>query len=222
MDKATAPKRIQAFLKLCALYIPCKHDDYDGAVLNLDSEVSPDIRSAKLSLEVVQERQLPAIVKAQNEAVSVLLQVLYFLQQGHVQFLMRDYRARVIDAHGNDAFTAKVKTKKPGKDGLPRPIHDVTNNSTPPSERTVDMTREDEEEGVVNSDNEGSESHLNRDSEGEQANTHVPSTPQQEMHQCSTGASMPLEESEAAGFGSDTSPRNETGNNVELSRAERK
>ncbi len=80
----------------------------------------------------------------------------------------------------------------------------------------------EDEEGAVGADEEGSESHLNRDSEGEQANTHVPSTPQQEMHQCSAGASMPLEESEAAGFGSDTSPRNETGNNVELSRAERK
>ena len=80
----------------------------------------------------------------------------------------------------------------------------------------------DDEEGAVDSDEEGSESHLNRDGEGEQANTCVPSTPQQEMRQRSAGASMPLEESEAAGFGSDTSPRNETGNNVELSRAERK
>ena len=33
----------------------------------------------------------------------------------------------------------------------------------------------------------------------------------------SAGASIPLENSEAAGFGSDTSPRNEMGNNVELS-----
>ena len=220
-DKATAPKRIQAFLKLCALYIPCEHDDYDAAVLHLDSEVSHDLRAAKLSLETVQERLLPAMVKAQNEAVSVLLQVLYFLQQGHVQFLMRDYKARVMEAHGNDAFTSKVKTKKPGKDGLPRPIHDVANKSTPTSERTVDMTLEDEE-GAVNSEDEGSESHLNRDDEGEQANTHVPSTPQQETQPCSAGAPMPLENSEAAGFSSDTSPRNETGDNDELSRAERK
>ncbi len=100
----------------------------------------------------------------------------------------------------------------------------TTSPTGPPhhaSEQTVDMTLEDEE-GAVGAEEEGLESHLNRDGEGEQANTHVPSTPQQEMHQCSAGASMPLEESEAAGFGSDTSPRNETGNNVELSRAERK
>ena len=108
-DKATAPKRV-----LCALYIPREHEDYDEAVLSLDTEVSLDLRTAKLILEDFQEQQLPAIVKAQNEAVSVLL-VLYFLQQGHAQFLMRDYRARVIEAHGPDAFTSKVKTRKPGK-----------------------------------------------------------------------------------------------------------
>jgi hypothetical protein len=223
-DKATAPKRVQAFLQLCALYIPCEHEDYDDVILNLDAEVSLNLSSAKLSLEIVQEQRLPAIIKAQNEAVSTLLQVLYFLQQGHVLFLIGDYKARVIDAHGHDTFTAKVKTKKPGKDGLPRSIHDVTNKSTPPPERTVDMTREDEE-GAVDSDDEDEVypfGPLNRDGEGEQANTHVPSTPQQEMRQCSAAALMPLENSEAAGFGSDTSPRNETGNNVELSRGSRK
>ncbi len=93
-DKATAPKRIQAFLQLCALYIPCEHDDYDDAVLNLDAEVSLNLRSAKLSLEIIPEQRLPAIIKAQSETVSTLLQVLYFLQLGHVQFLMGDYKAR--------------------------------------------------------------------------------------------------------------------------------
>ena len=220
-DKATAPKRVKAFLQLCAMYIPCEHDEYDDAVANLDAEVDHDLFAAKLTLEVVQEQQLPAIIKAQNEAVSTLLQVLYFLQQGHVQFLVGDYRARVIDAHGHDAFTAKVRTKKPGKDGLPRSIHDVGNVSTPPPDGTVDMTHEDEE-GAVGTDDEGSESHLNCDSEGEQANTHVPSTARQEMRKRSMRASVPLPISEAAGFSSDTSPRNETGDNDELSRAERK
>jgi hypothetical protein len=219
-DKATAPKRILAFFQLCALYIPCEFDDYDDAVRTLDAEVDPDLRSARLFLEIIQEQRLPAIVKAQNEAVSTLLQVLYFLQQGHVQFLIGDYKARVIDAHGHDAFTTKVRTRKLGKDGLPRSIHDV-NTSTPPPGQTVDMSQ-DEDEGAVGSDDEGSELHLNRDDEGEQANTHVPSIPQQERHQLSTKTSMPPKNSEASGFGSDTSPRNETGDNDELSRAERK
>ncbi len=130
---------------------------------------------------------MPAIVKAQNEVVSVILQVLYFLQRGHVQFLMGDYKARILETHGHDAFTAKVKTKKPGKDGLPRSIHDV-DPSNPTPEQTVDMSQDDDE-GALGSDDEGSEFHHNRDDEGEQANTHVPSTPQQERPQPSTKGS---------------------------------
>jgi hypothetical protein len=219
-DEATAPKRISAFLRLCPLYIPCESDDYEDAIRNLDSEVDPDLRKAKLTLELVQEQRLPAIAKALNEAVSVILQVLYFLQRGHVQFLMGDYRARVLEAHGHDAFTAKVKTKKPGKDGLPRSIHDVDPFNLTPGQ-TVDMSQ-DNDEGALDSDDEGSKFHHNRDGEGEQANTHVPSTPQQERPQPPTKGSILPKNSEAAGFGSDTSPRNETGDNEELSQAERK
>ena len=219
-DEATAPKRISAFLRLCPLYIPCEFDDYEDAVRDLDSEVDPDLRKAKLTLELVQEQRLPAIVKAQNEAVSVLPQVLYFLQREHVQFIIGDYKARILEAHGHDAFTAKVKTKKPGKDGLPRSIHDV-DPSNPTPGQAVNMSQSDEE-GALGSDDEGSESHYNRDGEGEQANTHVPSSPQQERYQPSTKGSMPPKNFEAAGFGSDTLPCNEMGDNDELSRAERK
>jgi hypothetical protein len=217
-DKATAPKRISAFLRLCALYIPCEVDNYDDAVKTLDSEVDSDLRKAKLILEIIQEQNLPVIVKAQNEAVPAFL--LYFLQRGHVQFLIGDYKARILDAHGHDAFTTKVRTKKLGRDGLPRSIHDVNSSTSTPG-RTVDMSQSDDE-GAVGSDDEGSESHLNRDGEGKLADTHVPSTPQQERLQLSTERSMPPRNSEAVGFGSDTSPRNETGDNDELSRAGRK
>ncbi len=55
-DKATAAKRISTFLRLCHLYIPCERDDYEGAVYELEQEVSPDLRTAKLTLEVVQEQ----------------------------------------------------------------------------------------------------------------------------------------------------------------------
>ncbi len=93
---------------------------------------------------------------------------------------MGDYRARVLEAHGHDAFTAKVKTKKPGKDGLLRSIHDV--RSSNPTGQTVDMSQDDDE-GALDSDEEGSEFHHNRDGEGDQANTHVPSISQQERPQ---------------------------------------
>jgi hypothetical protein len=220
-DKATAPKRISTFLQLCELYIPCEFDDYADAVVRLDSEVDSDLRGAKLALEFVQEQSLPRIVKAQSDAVSTLLQVLYFLQQGHVQFLMGDYKARVLEAYGSDAFAKKAKTKKLGKDGLPRAVHDVNPPPKTP-EVIVDMSQDDEE-GATESDDEGAESpYHDRDGEGEQANTHVSSTPQQEKRQLSTEASMHPEEFEAAGFGSDNSPRNETGDHDELGRAERK
>ena len=82
---------------------------------------------------------------------------------------------------------------------------------------------QDDEEMAGESDDEGSGSHHHyRDGEGEQANTHVSSTPQQEQRQLSMEASTPPESSEAAGFSSDNSPRNETGDHDELSRAERK
>jgi hypothetical protein len=111
-------------------FAPCEFDDYLEAVNfgSLDSEVDPDVRAAKLALELVQEQFLPRIIKAQHEAVSVLLQVLYLLQQGHVQFLMGDYKARVLEAHGFDALTTKTRAKKLGKDGLPR--LQITSQST--------------------------------------------------------------------------------------------
>ena len=201
-------------------YIPCEREDYEEAVHNLDSEVSPDLRTAKLTLEVVQEQRLPAIVKAKDEAVSTILQVLYFLQQGHVQFLMGDYKTRVLEAHGHDAFTVKVRTQKLGKDGLPRSIHDTTTVSS--GELDESMSQENDGE-TTDSDGEGSESHHHSDVEGDQANAHVPSTSQQGKPQPPlTGSSLPGNSAEAAGFGSDTSPRNETGDNEEPSRAERK
>jgi hypothetical protein len=182
--------------------------------------VSPDLRTAKLTLEVVQEQRLPAIVKAKDEAISTILQVLYFLQQGHVQFLMGDYKTRVLEAHGHDAFTVKVRTQKLGKDGLPRSIHDTTTVSS--GELDESMSQENDGE-TTDSDEEGLESNHHRDVEGEQANTHVPSISQQERPQPPVrGSRLPGNSVEAAGFGSDTSPRNETGDNEELSRAERK
>jgi hypothetical protein len=136
---------------------------------------------------------------------------------------MRDYRTRVLEAHGHDAFTVKVRTQKLGKDGLPRAIHDMTTVS-PGVGQDESMSREsDGSDGeTTGSDDEGSESYHHRDVEGEQANTPVPSISQQEKAQPPVRGSRLPGNSEAAGFGSDTSPRNETGDNEELSRVERK
>ncbi len=85
-------------MRLCAAFIPCEHAEYDEAVEKFKAEVEDVVDEAKLTLENVQDRFLPAIVKAQSEAVSVLHQVLYALQIGHVQFLMAaDYKNRIIE-----------------------------------------------------------------------------------------------------------------------------
>ena len=48
------------------------------------------------------------ILKFINErmaaATSVLLQVLYFLQEAHVQYLLRQYRDAFVDVHGANAI----------------------------------------------------------------------------------------------------------------------
>ncbi len=76
-DKATAQKRIWAFLKLCAKFIPCEHEAYDLAVTCLDAEVDDDLSKAWTVLRTTQEQCLPEIVKTQRKAASVLLKVLY-------------------------------------------------------------------------------------------------------------------------------------------------
>jgi hypothetical protein len=66
---------------------------------------------------------LPTINRLQEEAVSVLLQVLYFLHQGRVQFLANDYRARLIEAHGQGVLPKKAPG--PGRNRPSRVISDI-------------------------------------------------------------------------------------------------
>jgi len=149
---------------------------------------------------------MPTIVKLECEATSVLLQVLYALHRGHVQFLMADYRSRIIKAYPN-AFT-KIRPPRLGKDGLPLKIRDVGLN-TNSSDNTVDMS-------LV--DNDGTSSDIDpNDGAGREANTFSSSTTSQAVpHPLMKGKTAPPKDIEAAGFGSDTSPRTETGDNDEL------
>jgi hypothetical protein len=149
---------------------------------------------------------MPTIVKLECEATSVLLQVLYALHRGHVQFLMADYRSRIIEAYPN-AFT-KIRLPRLGKDGLPLQIRDVGLN-TNSSDNTVDMS-------LVDDDGTSSDIDTN-DGSGSEANAFTSSTslavPQ---HPSKKGKTAPPKDIEAAGFGSDTSPRTEMGDNDEL------
>ncbi len=144
-------------------------------MFSLDAEVDTDVERAKAVLAFVEEQQLPAIIKLQDEAVSVLLQVLYALHQGRVQFLMGDYKARVIEAHDQEAFPSR-------RNRPPRAIQDV-HVPAPKSEQVrVDLVKEEGEDGGESTDHEDSGSSPIYTSGGEEdkANTHVPSAPQQE------------------------------------------
>jgi hypothetical protein len=213
-DKAAAQKRIWAFLKLCAKFIPCEHETYDLAVGCLDAEVDDDVAEARKILKTVQETCLTAIVQAQRNAVSVLLQVLYFLHHGHVQFLMGDYRARVLDAHGTDAFP---KAPRPGAVAI---VHarDIRSPALNNEQAEVDMAQKGDDESTDTKDS-GSSPHYTSGGEEDQANTPVPSVPQMKATRSQVGTLMPSETTEAAGFGSDTSSCKEASDNDELGQA---
>jgi hypothetical protein len=80
------------------------------------------IEQKQYSFALVEDQYLPIINRLQDEDVSVLLQVLYALHQGRVQFLLGDYRGRLIDAHGQGALPKRVP--RSGKDRPPRTIQD--------------------------------------------------------------------------------------------------
>jgi len=216
-DRATAPKRIATFLRLCATFIPCDHVAYDQAVFSLDAEVDADVERAKAVLASVEEQHLPAIIKLQDGAVSVLLQVLYALYQGRVQFLMGDYKTRVIEAHGREAFPSRTSNRN--KDRPPRVIQDVHVPAPKLEQARVDLTNEEDGETTDDQDT-GSSQDYTSGGEEDKANTRVPSAPQQEATRSQMGTSTPLETTEAAGFGSDTSSRKEADDNDELGQAE--
>ncbi len=92
----------------------------------------------------------------------------------------------------------------------------------PNSERArVDLTKEEgeDDEEFMNSQDPGSSPHYTSGGEEDKANTPVPSSTQMKATRSQVGTSTPSETTEAAGFGSDTSPRKESGKNEELSRA---
>jgi hypothetical protein len=76
----------------------------------------------------------------------------------------------------------------------------------------VDMSASGEDDGTI------SDIDL-VDGEGNETNTFVSSTSQKESRPLQKGMTTPSKNIEAAGFGSDTSPRTETGDNEELDQA---
>ncbi len=120
------------------------------------------------------------------------------------------------DVHVRDASHKRVQ--RLGKDGRPVMSHAGHVFDLVPEQTEVDMTKEDDDESADSKDS-GSSPHYSSGGDEDQANTSVPSAPQTKATRSQMGTSMPSETTEAAGFGSDTSPRTESGDNDELGRA---
>jgi hypothetical protein len=120
------------------------------------------------------------------------------------------------EVHAQDTLPDKVQ--RLGRDGRPvmtQAGHEFVHNS---ERAQVDLLKEEDGESTDLEDSGSSPIYINGGEE-DKANTHVPSAPQKEATRSQVGTSTPLETTEAADFGSDTSPRTESGDNDELSRA---
>jgi hypothetical protein len=216
-DERTAPKRIRIFLKLCSVFIPCEYEDYYRAVAQLDVELNPEFLVAVQPYNVVRDEILGGISSRIGTASSVLLQVLYTLQHGHVQYLLGEYRTAFVDAFGPNSLphekTARRDVKTRASSGPPR---DKRALGQEPS-KVEDQAEVDVE---MDDDTSGSDLDYPRVVEDDEAHTSVSSTTQKEARRLQLETTTTSENTEAAGFGSDTSPRTESGDYDELGQAE--
>jgi hypothetical protein len=166
---------------------------------------------------------LVLITERMAAATSVLLQVLYFLQEAHVQYLLRQYRDAFVDMHGANAIPRERDAP------LPAPRSTRARISAGPPRTPRDLGQEpskvedDPENDVdMNNDTSGSNSDYTRDDENDEVNTSVSFTAQQQACRLQEETTTTSENIEAAGFGSGTSPRTESGDYDELSQAEAK
>ena len=207
------------FIKLCSVFIPCECDDYYHAIAQLDVELNPEFLVAVQPYNVVRDQIFGSISRRIETATSVLLQVLYTLQRGHVQYLLDQYRLALVDTFGPAGLPAEKKARAKAarmKDStipkLPRDRHALGQESS---------KVEDQEEYDVEMD--GDSSGLDQDNfrviEDDEAHTSVSSITQQQARRLQMETMTTSETTEAAGFGSDTSPRTESGDYDELSQA---
>ncbi len=125
---------------------------------------------------------------------------------------MVGYKSRILEAYPH-AF-AKARPPRLGKDGLPKRITDVGSVvNTNVSNNTVDISEVDDDEGETSDIKP-------KKGAGSEANTFTSSTSQKELRPPKERSAAPSDNIEAAGFGSDTSPRTDTGDNDELDQAE--
>ncbi len=127
----------------------------------------------------VRDEILVIIANHMARAPSVLLQVLYFLQEGHVQYLLRQYREAFVDQFGANAI--------PREKAAPAPRGTTARISAGPPRTPRDLGEEpskveDEADDDVDIDNDaaGSDFDYICDVEDDEAHTSVSSTRQKE------------------------------------------
>ncbi len=149
-------------------------------------------------------------------ATSVLLQVLYFLQEGHVRYLLRQYRDAFVDQFGANAVPQERTTPAPrgttarGPPRTPRDLGEEPSKVEDKTEDDVDM----------DNDASGSDFDCTRVDEDDEAHTSVSSVTQMEVRRLRLETTTTSKNTEAAGFGSDISPRTESGDNEGPGQAE--
>jgi hypothetical protein len=101
---------------------------------------------------------------------------------------MADYKARVLDTHGSDAF---AKAPRPG---VVATVHawDIRAPAPITEQAEVNMTQEDDDESADTKDSSSSP-HYTSGGDEDQANTPVPSAPQTKATRSQVGTSTPSE-----------------------------
>ncbi len=142
-------------------------------------------------------------------ANSVLLQVLNFLQEAYVRYLLRQYIDAFFDVHGTNAVPRERDAPLPAPGGT-RARGTAARTRLPFDYEPSKVEEEPENDVDMNNDAPGSDFDHNRDGEDNEANASVSFTTQQQVRQLQEEPTTTSENTEAAGFGSDTSPRTES------------
>ena len=132
----------------------------------------------------------------------------------HTCSTCRQYRDAFVDVFGANAVSRERDAPS-----FPVPRGTAARTRLPLDHEPSKVEDETENDVDMNNGASGSDFYHNRDGEDDEANTSVSFTTQQQVRQLQEEPTTTSENTEAAGFGSDTSPRTESGDYDELSQA---
>ena len=136
-----------------------------------------------------------------------------------MQYLLRQYRSAFVDVFGANAVPRERDAPLPAPGGTR--ARGTAARTRLPLDHEPSKVEDDPEIDVdMSNDASGSDFDHNPDGEDDEANTSVSFTTQQQARRLQEETTTTSDNTEAAGFGSDTSPRTESGDYDELSQAE--